>query len=686
MQQPSTRRPRIGRYSAVALVVALLAGVTVACTTPTPPGGGSSTQQFCEFFDKVEEKIAEAPPEVPDAAVLDNDAVLVKDEVVAAAEETTVTGQECTDSGAKVELDGAVLAEGEEVPSEQGNAASDPVAAVTGDEIAPEQPVLENVQIKALSASIGAQGITVRGNVAVRLSGQTSTIGFTGTLANLDNWSVTLSSSALSIPGITSSPATFSGTLKVTNGNPTLTLTAAATSAKIGDVTVTNSSIALTASPASGVTAAVQGNIKVGPSTASGVVNVAFDRTGKLISAKADISARLVGTQAGGKKIDLTGSVKLEGNATETVASFSGSGVVGDLVVNEANGSLTLATNKATFVGVLDVQQGANYVRFNGSIVWDGITAYTPFLQLEAGGEISGTLNDGQTVTVAGDMETTIVGGQIRAVVSGAFKVGTLKANGTAIVETNGATTTLFVDADLTNAGFAAKLEGAIIITDGRAETVQLDATVNGAVNLGDATLTGATLSIRSSYGSPLDLKFSGGLQIGSRANLSGNIAASFGPNGTLLSLDGQLTGSLTLDSWGLINFNGRVIASPEQVTLSGSGGITMTNFPLGVTFNGTFTSSLTVPSWSLNGSGKLRIASIEIASARLALSQGVGMRATRAGFYFSLIGIPFYFEADFYLKAGGGCDRVNITGGSFLMRPLLAIALPGVIGCPVNI
>ena len=52
------------------------------------------------------------------------------------------------------------------------------------------------------------------------------------------------------------------------------------------------------------------------------------------MSAKADISARLVGTQAGGKKIDLTGNVKLEGNADETVASFSGSGIVGDLVVN----------------------------------------------------------------------------------------------------------------------------------------------------------------------------------------------------------------------------------------------------------------------------------------------------------------------------------------------------------------
>lgn len=683
MQHPSTRRPRGGRHAAAALVIALVAGVTAACapSAPTTP----TSQQFCDFYNKVEQKIADAPPEVPDAAALDNNAVLVKSEVVAAAAQTTVSGSNCTDSTAKVDLDQAVLAEGKEVPSEQGNASSAPVAAVTGDEISPQQPVLENVQIKALSASIAPTGITVRGNVAVRLSGQTSTIGFIGTLSNLNNWSVTLSSSALTIPGITSSPATFSGTLAVKNGVPTLSLTAAASSAKIGDVTVTGASINLVASPATGVTAAVQGNIKVGPSTAGGVVNVAFDKAGALVSAKADIQAHLVGTQAGGKKIDLTGSVKLEGNAQQTVASFSGSGIVGDLVVNQANGSLTLATNKATFVGVLDVQQGANYVRFNGSIVWDGITAYTPFLTLEGGGEFSGTLNDGQTVSVAGTVETTVVGGQIRAVVSGAFKVGTLKANGTAIVETNGATTTLFVDADLTNAGFAAKLEGAIIITDGRAETVQLDATVNGAVNLGDVTLTGATLSIRSSYGSPLDLSFSGGLKVGNRANLSGTVAASFGPNGALLSMTGQLAGSLTLDSWGLLNFNGSVVASPEQVTLSGSGGISLINFPLGVTFNGTFTSSLTQPSWSLNGSGKLRIASIEIASARLNLSQGVGMKATRAGFYFTLIGIPFYFEGDFYMKPTGGCEKINITGGSLLMRPLLGAILPGVVGCPVN-
>ena len=389
---------------------------------------------------------------------------------------------------------------------------------------------------------------------------------------------------------------------------------------------------------------------------------------------------------AGGKKIDLEGQVKLEGNATETVASFSGSGIVGDLNVHTASGTLTLATNKATFVGVLDVAQGPNYVRFNGSIVWDGSTAYTPFLALEAGGEYSGTLNNGQQVSVAGTLETTIVGGQIRAVVTGNFKVGTLKATGSAIVETNGATTVLQVDANLVDAGFAARLEGAVVITDGLAETVSLDATVDGTVQLGDATLTGATVHIGSTYGNPLEVTFAGGLQVGSRANLNGTVAASIGPNGTLLSLTGEMFGSLQLDSWGILNFSGGVIASSEQVTLSGSGAVSLINFPLGITFNGSFTSSLTNPSWSLNGSGKFRIASIEVASARLSLSQGVGMRATRVGFYFSIIGIPTYFEGDFYLKPGGGCDKVNITGGSFLAKPLLALVLPGVIGCPVNI
>ncbi len=673
MQAPITHRP-LRRMSVAALAFLLIGGIVASCTTPpgNPPSGN---QQFCEFFDKVEE----APPTA-------DQAVLVKDEVVALADETDVTGQECTDANARVDLDGAVLAEGEEVPEELGEPDSEELAAVTGEEIAAEEPVLDNLKVKTLSATISPSGITVRGNVEITLSGTTSTIGFTGTLSNLENWSVNLASSGFSIPGVTTAPVVFNGTLRVVNGEPSLELTANAPLIEVGDITVTNGSISLFASPSTGVDAAVAGSLKIGPSTASGTVHVEFDHTGALVSAEADISAHLVGYQAGGKKIDLQGTVHLEGNADETVVSFSGSGILGDLQVNQASGELTLATNKATFIGVIDVAQGANYLRYNGSIVWDGITAYTPFLTLEAGGEFSGTLNDGLNVKASGALETTIIGGQLRTVLTGAFQVGTLKASGTAIVEVNGPTTVLNVDANLVDAGFDAHLEGAVVITDGLAEEVGLTATVNGTVDLGDAVLEGATLDISSSYGSPLDISFSGGLKVGTNADLFGSVDASFGPNGTLLSLDGQLTGSLQLDSFGLLNFNGSVVASPDQVTLTGSGGVTLINFPLGINFNGSFTSSLSEPTWSLHGAARFRIGPIDVASARARLSHQAGMEATRVGFYFSIIGIPTYFEGNFFLKPEGGCSKVDITGGSFLARPLLALAMPGVVGCPVNI
>jgi hypothetical protein len=655
-------------------MVVAIAFVAAACSTP-PSGGGTTPaqQQFCEFFEQVDE----APP-APDSAVL------VKDEVVALAEDTTVTGSSCTASNAKVALDGATLAEGEEVPLEQGTANTETIAAVTGEEIGAGEPVLTNVTVQALSADISLAGITLRGNVNVTLSGVTSTIGFVGTLRDLNNWSITLSSTNLQIPGMTVSPVVFTGTLRSTNGVPSLTLQANATSIKIGDISVTGATLNLAASPATGVSASVAGSIKVGPSTASGTVDVVFDRAGAIVSAKADIQARLVGNMAGGKTADLTGTVHLDGNKTQTVVTFSASGVVGDLQIAQASGELTLATNKATLNGVFDVTSGANTLRFNGSVVWDGTLA-TQMLVLEGNGEFSGTLNNGQTVSVAGSVSTEVVGGQMRTVVTGNFKLGTLKATGSAIVETSGPTTVLTLDASLQDAGFAAEIDGNIIIDNGLAETVALNATVNGSVTLGDVTLNSPSLSITSSFGAPLDISFSGGLVVGNKAALSGSIDASFGPTGGLLSLTGSLTGSLDLDGWDL-NFTGNVVATSDQVTLTGAGSLLMTTFPLGIDFNGSLTSKLTEPTWSLLGTGRLRVGGLEIASARLTLSQTAGMKSTRTGFYFSIIGIPTYFEADFFLNPGGGCSKVNITGGSFLARPILALVLPGVVGCPVHI
>ena len=661
------------RLAPAAMALAMLTSV-VACAPPTSPGGPTPQEQFCTMWDKVQE----APP-------TQDEAVLVKDDVVAMATDTTVTGTDCTAPNAKVALDGATLAEGEEVLEKQAPNETAKVAAVTGEEISAGEPVLDNLTVSALSAEIGTWGIRLRGNVNITLSGVTSTIGFVGTLSDLNNWSIQLSSSSFTIPGITVSPVTFTGTLSMSYGVASLELTANASSVKVGDVSVTGASLKVKASETTGVSASIAGTIKVGPSTASGTVDVAFDRAGAIVSAKADISAHLVGNMAGGKKVDLQGQLKIDGNAQQTSLSFSASGLVGDLQVNQANGSLTLATNKATFTGVLDVQQGANVVRFNGTIVWDGITASTPYLQVEGAGEISGTLDDGSTASIKGTLQTVVIGGQMRSVVTGAIQVGTLKANGTAIVETNGATTTLEIDGQLADAGFAATLDGYLQITDGRAEIVELNAAVDGQVHLGDVTLSAANLHIASRYGSTLDVSFDGRLDVGSRATLTGSIAAQFGPNGTLLSLTGQMGGSLQLDTWGIVDFSGGVVANPEQVTLTGSGGVHLINFPLGITFNGSFTSRLDQPTWQLNGSGRFQIGSITVASARLSLSQTAGMKATRAGFYLSIIGIPTYLEADFYLKSTGGCDKVILTGGSFLARPLARLALPGIVGCPVE-
>lgn len=682
-------RRRTSRIRILALVMSV--GLVAAACAPESSGGsgsGSANKAFCDFYEKVD--AAPATPEDPEVGV--DTAVLVKKDVVAQAEDAYVYGGDCNAPNAKVELEGAMLAEGEERPAEAPDAGQGPgeagdeiVAAVTGDDIQADKVVLENVKLKSLSVEITPQGIKIRGNVAIRMSGQTSTIAFSGTLADLNNWSVSISSSSFAIPGIATTPVVFSGLLKVKKGKATLELSARATQVKVGDVTINNGEIDVVASQTEGVTAHVAGSVKVGPSSATGVVDVAFDRSGALVSANVNVDAHLVGTQTDGKQIDLQGSVSIDGTAKKMSASFSGSGVVGDLVVNEANGEMILETNKATFIGVLDVQQGANVVRFRGSIVWDGITAYVPYMNLEGAGEISGTLDNGQTFSVAGSIEAEIIGGQLISVVTGDFQIGTLKASGNAQLVVDGHTTTLDLNASLTDAGFDATLQGAVQITDGRAELIQLDAAIEGQMQLGDATLTGANMSIRSSYGSPLDVKFAGGIKVGNKADVMGSLAALIGPDGTLLSLQGDIYGSLSLDSWALINFSGSINATVDQVTISGQGGIHLASFPLGLTIKGSLTSSLHTETWSLSGQAKVKIASIELASARLKLSHTDGMAATNAGFYFRIIGIPTYLEADFYLTPSGGCDHVKLTGGSFLARPIARVTLPGVIGCSVT-
>jgi hypothetical protein len=671
--------PRSVRTAMKGLVVGLVAlGLVGAGCTTSPPDGsppGTTQEQFCEFWDRV----TEAPPSA-------DEAVLVKDGVVALADGTHTSGDGCTDPAARVDLTGAVMAEGREVPSELGEPDSAPVAAVVGEEIAPGEPVLENVAVRNLSAEVGQHGITLRGAVEVTISRTVSTIGFVGTMQDLDNWSITLTSSTFAIPGITTTPAAFTGTLRMAEGVPSLVLAASVAEARIGDITIRNTTLALSASPATGVTASVDGTLRVGPSTATGTVYLEFDRNGGLVIADADISVRLVGSQAGGGKIDLQGELELEGNSQETVASFSGSGVIGGFRVDHASGSIDMALDQATFNGVLDIAQGSTWVRFNATVVWDGQIAYTPLLTAEAGGEYSGTLRNGQNVSVDGVVSTTIVGGQIRTVITGDFELGTLKAAGSAVVDVNGLTTTFEVDADLVGAGFGARLTGVIIMTDGVAERVVLEATTTGTAQLGDVAVRNATMHIESSYGSDLDIGFAGNIVVGDTANLYGELDAVFGPEGTLMSLQGRINnGTFTLDNWNMTSVNGTLQAGTESATVTGSGlvGFAANNVTIG--FTGALNSSLGDASWQLQGNGRVRVGSFELANGRVELSSDGGMELIRAGIYLKALGfINVYVEADVALLPTGGCSQIRLTGGGWAAKTAARNRLPDALGCPV--
>ena len=122
-------------------------------------------------------------------------------------------------------------------------------------------------------------------------------------------------------PGLTTSPLSFLGTLSSNRGFRSLSLDANAPSIKSGDITVTDALLKIRGNDVAGLSAVVQGTVDVGPSSASGIVNVAFDRVGTLQSVNVDVVAHLVGTQPGGKVADLIGHVKLNGNAQETTAA-----------------------------------------------------------------------------------------------------------------------------------------------------------------------------------------------------------------------------------------------------------------------------------------------------------------------------------------------------------------------------
>lgn len=654
------RRPSgLGRRRVVLSAVALV-GVIAACS-PATPSVPDPSAQFCSFWDRVQASMP--APDNP---------VVVRTGLVALAETATTSGSRCTDTGAAIRLGEATLAEGQEVLVQEGTAGASFVA-VSGSQLAAASPVLDNLSLSTLDATVSARGIEVRGVVSIRLSGVTSAMSFTGTLQDLDNWSVSLSSGAFSVPGITTSPAQFSGVLRSIRGVPSLQLTAAVNSAQVGQVTVRGAEVSLSASPATGVSARVTGELDIGPARVRGTIAVDFDRTGVLLAASADLDLRLQGFQAGGRRVELTGRLQLRGNAVRTEATFVGSGNLGDIQVNQVNASLVVEPNRATLIGLFDITTGSTELRYNGTVLFEGTSVSVLDLTLAAGGEYTGTLANGQIVSVRGVVTVDVIEGQLRTVVTGDFRFGKLRGSGSAVVEIDGNRTVLRVDGAVQLPGLDAEaVTGSIVLDDGAAVAVDLEVMVR-RFDLRNVSVTDARLAVNSTAGSDLAIRFTGNVAVvvsGLRLTLAGALDAVVNDDGLVERLDGRLSGLATISGWRFEDLSVDLVANQVVTTATGSLTVRTASFPLVVPLDFRFSAGTGSPDWLVTGSGPVRLASLDVARANLELRPGDDtMRAFNATAKVRVGLIDFNFGVEVRLTPSGGCRELRLSRGDATIR-----------------
>ena len=687
------RRP--GTLLAAGLVAALVAAACVSCAPGGPGGPPSATAKFCEVWAEVQE----TPP-------TEDEPVLVTDDVAATAEETTTVGSACTGPNAAIQLDGAMLAEGEEVATAAEDAPAalraasaegtdpedpddEPKVALGAERVSAGARLLDNVSVSVLSAELRPSGIRLTGNVHVRLDGVRSTIGYVGTMRDLQNWSISLSSTGLTIPGISSTPVVFSGRLEVSHGTPSLSLTARATEVRVGETQIKSAEIALHASPTTGVDATVTGDVTIGSSSVAGTVAVAFDHTGALVSAQADLALQLSGRQANGSRIELDGTVQLHSDPDTTVVNFDATGNIGNLQVHAAAGKLRLEGKKATFDGVVDLVDGANTARVNATIIFDGNAAHIVRLDGEAAGEFSGTLPNGDHVSVSGQLSTEVIWGVSRTVVTGRFTIGTLEASGRAVVEKVGVRTTLEVDAQVNMPELSGRLLGSIVIEDGRAERVALEARVN-SLALESLTVKDALLRITSSNGGRLEFEVDGTLKVHAgevTGELDGEITANFDRDGRLTLLEGHVDITESLDLGGFKLYDGelQLTATPQRLTVSIVAGLSFTKW-VSLIAGGTLSIYDGDPTWYLEGTGgQLTLVPLIVVLPleRFSVTPLEGLRALRVGLWHQQLLRMRYLEVDIKMAPDGECQLIDIRRGAIVPRLGLKAALGD--HCPVD-
>ena len=690
------RRPALG-VAAITVVTLIAAGCTTAPSSPAPV-----MEHFCDLWSDVE---ADPTPS--------EDAVLVDDGLVARAETASTHGQDCNDPSARVLLDEAELAEGDLVEGEEGPpegvdpqsmslrsgsdgedpAPTGPTAVITGERISKGKDLLDNLRLRSISAWIDHRVITVTGAVDVSLEGVPSTIGYTGTFSDVDNWSIHLSSTAFSIPGITTTPATFSGALVMNGGQPSLTLTAAAAEVEIGDITVRSALLDFSLDSETGLSAYIAGEVEVGRNAFDGEVHVVLDASGNLVSADARVGASLTGWQVGGVRVELDGEVTFTGNTERSLVTFSGSGRIGEVVVHNANGSLEFDRGVVTFEGEVDVTYGENRVRMNGRIIFDEDgNVEVPLLDLEAAGEFSAVLDSGEVVEVKGLVSTETGLGGTYAVVTGTFTIGAIEATGSARIETDYNRTTLqVIEAQIDVAGVAqgGQLSGYVVIEDGVAVDVNFEASME-SMTFGRLSLLGPTMSITSTYNGGLDVALVSDLTVnGDMVTASIDAEARFDADGLLWLRTNTAEVDLELDGDMRIHGEADLTVEAGDLTVALDGEL-VSGVGLDVDLGGTLEADLESgeADWNFLGVADVSYGRFTASNVEIQISPNIEAQSIDFEVFWDWktagrVGV--WVTGKFFLAADG-IDRMNI-GTSFgaLIDSIAAEAIQGVVPFPVH-
>ena len=588
--------PRPGRPSrrrrlllAVAAVLVPVVAATACIPPPKPPAPTTTTTTttttvpprdvFCEVWAQrlappdpktlPDGVTPPTPPVRPFAYLLDPDTVITAQEVIA-------SGTDCKDPGALLTFQqGSIV--GNRMFRPLNNLAPDGPGVLLPEayslNLEPGRAQAPSIRIATFNIQLSRQGIRIYGTLVATINGASSTIAFDGRFQDLQNYSVTLSTQGLVIPGFTTQPLEASGRLERKAGLNTVSLNLRAPDLMVGDLAVRDVVVDLNATTTTGITLQLEGLVRTVDSQVGLRLDAAFDTTGRLRDIDGELSVDVSSTTSSGDAVQLSGLATITGSSSNLTASFLGSAQIGEDTYGRVGGTIQLDDSGLLQLdGFFDLTKAGATTRFSGTLTIDPGGA-TPVLSAQAAGSYSGLTTAGEIVEVDGTVTVTIINGVATTTVDGSLRVGAVRGTGTAEVVVTGGTTTLDFRGQVDLDGGTANVAGDLVFTGGEVNRVALTGSLAGTVSVGKVAFGGSFRLIGDKRG--LSASIVGAITGGTDDDslfVSGEATLELGPSGELRGARAQVTGSVSDGSYGATSFQASLVADADSAVLTGAG------------------------------------------------------------------------------------------------------------------